>query len=385
MLLLHRLHYFSYDSKKEVREVYLETLIANLALALVFIFEPIYLYTLKYSLVQIMWFYVIVYLAYVFLIFWGAKFAGKFGYKHSILLSNIFYVIYWSLLYLIRDYSILFFIAPIFFALQKSFFWPAYDADVALNSIKVQGGREVATLFSIVQLMLMVGPLLGGLISTLFGFKVLFAVASVLMLLSVYPLFRSKEIFTRHKFQLNNFWAIAKAYPQNFLGYWGYAEDLMLMSLWPILLFITVPYFFGVGLVSAFAGIVATVLMLYIGKRSDEQNRHYLIERNSILYGLTWVFRFFATGFASILFFDVLTKIGKGLVNVPMMALTFEIAGKKSSDYAIAYSVFYEFSLSVAKLVTALLAIAILSATGNIYLVFATVGLLTMLYSLLKK
>src|SRR5262245_9414662 len=147
-------HYFSHPVNQEVKEAYWYFFLANLALSLVFIFEPIYLYTLGYSLVRIMWFYVLVYVAYIILIGFGAKITSKIGYKHSILISNFLYVAYWITLYYIRFHPLLFFVAPVFFALQKSFFWPAFDADVALHDGKKQQGREVGILFSIVQVTL---------------------------------------------------------------------------------------------------------------------------------------------------------------------------------------------------------------------------------------
>ena len=72
-------------------------------------------------------------------------------------------------------------------------------------------------------------------------------------------------------------------------------------------------------------------------------------------------------------------------MNMPLISTTFSIAGTKGPDHAIAYLVFYEFSLSIGKIITALLAIWILTATGNISLVFLMVGVLTMFYGLLKK
>src|SRR6187455_384808 len=107
------LHYFSHQVNREVKEVYWQTLLSNLALSLVFIFEPIYLYTLGYSLIRIMWFYVVVYGAYVILIGFGAKITSRIGYKHSILISNFIYVAYWITLYSIRFNPKLFFVAPI--------------------------------------------------------------------------------------------------------------------------------------------------------------------------------------------------------------------------------------------------------------------------------
>jgi hypothetical protein len=124
--------------------------------------------------------------------------------------------------------------------------------------------------------------------------------------------------------------------------------------------------------------------MLYIGRRADLENKRHLIEINSIVYGLSWIFRFLARAIPSVLLFDFLTKVLKGSVAVPTTALTYEKAGSGGADQAIAYSVFYEFSLSIGKIVTALVGIWVLAATGNIYLVFAFAGILTMFYGLLK-
>ena len=87
---------------------------------------------------------------------------------------------------------------------------------------------------------------------------------------------------------------------------------------------------------------------------------------------------------AGVLFFETLTKTGKAATDVSVRSLTFEKGADRGPDYAIAYDVFYEFSLAIGKILTCLAAIAILAFTGNIFLVFALVGALTMLYGFLK-
>lgn len=382
-------HYFSTHPSREVKEVYWYTIISNMALSMVFIFEPIYLYTLGYSLISIMWFYVMVYSWYLLLVSLGAKFASKFGFKHSIFLSSIFFVCYWFSLFFIKDSPALFFVAPFFFAMQKSWFWPAYDADMALFSAKKQRGREVGMLFSLVQIAFIAGPVLGGIISESFGFLTLFAAASILMILSAYPLFTSPEVYSRHEFKLKNLTAMFRKYPSNFLGYWGYAEDLMVMSLWPIYMYIVVNDFFDLGLISTIATIIGTVIMLYVGRLIDRYgHRHRLIFEASVVYGATWIVRFLAQGVALVLTFDILNKGAKNIVSVPVNAITFERGSDDGPDHAIAYSVFYEFSLAAGKVFTALLAIVILSLTANLFtglfLTFAVVGALTMFYGFLK-
>ncbi len=385
MFLARRYHYFSHDVNREVIELYWNTALFNLATNLSYIFEPIFLFNLGFSLVKIMSFYVLVYFSYAVLVIPLTKITAKIGYKHAILTASFFYVLYWIVFYQIKFNSDWFFVAAVLFALQKCFFWPSYNADVAINNVKDQRGREIGVLFSVIEFVGILGPILGGFISYQFGFLILFVSSMVLMLASTYPLFLSPEIYTKHQFYFKNFWVILKKFSRNFFGYWGFAEDLMLMSLWPIFLFMTVSGVFYVGFIITVASLLAVMIMLYLGKLIDKYQKLPILPISAVFYGMTWIFRFLASSLSTVVIFDILTRLGKGMVTVPMESKTFEIAGEKGPDYAIAYSVFFEFSLAVGKIFTALIAIWILSATGSFGLVFMAVGILTMLYSLIKK
>ncbi|HTL39811.1 MAG TPA: MFS transporter [Methylomirabilota bacterium] len=380
-----RPHYFSHRINQEVKEIYWNAMVVNLALSITTLFEPIFLYRLGYSLSGILHFYALVYLGYAILVFLAAKITSRIGYKHSILVSNIFYVLYWVLLYQIKFHPILFFIAPFFFSLQKSFFWPPYHADIALNAKDDQRGREVGLLFSLIQMVSVAGPLVGGFIAAFLGFKELFILSSVLMLASVYPLFRSAEIYPKHNFRFRNFLLVIRKFPVNFFAYWGYAEDLMLMSLWPVYIFLVVPELLGVGFLITVASAIAIMIMLYIGRVIDQRKWGKFLQISSVFYGLTWFCRQFGSGFGQVFFFDSLTRTGKAMINVPMTALSYKLAGISGADQAIAYTVFYEFSLSIGKILTALLGIWILDTTGNIFYVFIVAGIFTMFYGFLKE
>ena len=378
-------HYFSYKSSKDIKEIYWLTVINGVALAMALIFEPIFLYGLGFDLISIMWYYAQVYFWYITLVFLGASFAHKFGLKKSILISNFIYPLYWFVLFSIPKHMEFFALAPFLFALQKSFFWPAYNTLSALASAKTQRGRQLGLINSISNVAFIVGPVLGGWISQSFGFSTLFITTSVLMVSSSAPLFFTPDIKFEGWFSLTKFFEFLAANKRNFFAYWGYAEDLMLMSLWPILMFIIVKQFLGVGIISTFASLVAAVLMLYIGKLSDKKDKHKLVAETSYFYSVTWFFRFVAVDMISVIIFDSLTKIGKALVNVPLVALTLETAREANSGFPLRYATFYEFSLSIGKIFTAISAIIILTYTSNIYIVFILVGFLTLFYSLLSN
>lgn len=205
------------------------------------------------------------------------------------------------------------------------------------------------------------------------------------MILSSIPLFYTREIIIPGEFEARKLLKFVAKNPRNFFGYFGYAEDLMLMSLWPVLMYIIVHQFFGVGLITTFASLVACVLMLYIGKLSDRMEKSRLVGEISFFYALTWLFRFTAINVVTVLIFDTLTKIGKGLINIPIVSLTFETARLRNQAFTLLYTVFFEFSLAVGKIFTAIFAIIILNFTNNVYLVFALVGFLTLFYSMLTK
>ena len=388
MSIHHKHHplYFSHQMNQEVNEVFWQSALYSLAQSFIVIFEPIYLFGLGFSLIEILFFYAFVYTWYIVLAGFGAKLASHVGFKHSILLSNIAFVVYWIALFSIAQYHFLFYIAPVFFAIQKSLFWPAYDADIALaaKKDKDQEGREVGALKSVMVLAFVVGPVIGGFVSEAFGFFSLFVLASLVMLFSAYPLFRTKDLYSEHEFSFKMLLKIFSEHKQNFFAYWGYAEDLMVMSLWPVFMFIVIADVSNVGVVATIAALVSAAIMLYAGRLTDKIDKRKIVRISAIITSVLWIFRFFGRTLVGVLTFDILTKSSRSVLGIPLVTISYQHAAKKGTDYAIAYGVFYEVSLSVGKVLMALVGITILYFTGSVFLVFAFAGLMTLLYTLIK-
>ena len=55
------LNFFPHHMRREIRELYVSTTILDFALAMILIFEPIYLYTIGYNLQEIILFFLLVY------------------------------------------------------------------------------------------------------------------------------------------------------------------------------------------------------------------------------------------------------------------------------------------------------------------------------------
>src|SRR6185503_434501 len=101
---LHIPQFFAKSMNMEVKELFASSAIANAAMAIVTIFEPIFLYAvLGYTVVEVLWFMALVYALYITLIPLGGYVASRFGYKHAIFLSIPFQILYWLALFMAQE------------------------------------------------------------------------------------------------------------------------------------------------------------------------------------------------------------------------------------------------------------------------------------------
>jgi len=376
-------HYFSKHPSRGLIELYWSVGMMDFGLAAVVIFEPIFLFVLGYSLSQIMLFYAAVYLLYILLLPLGGRIIGKIGYEHSIFYSQFFLIAYYIALFAISKYGFFIFVAPVFFAIQKSLYWPSYHADFAVFCQDKQRSREVGGKETISMLMYILGPITGGFILEKTGFGILFLAVSFLFVLSVIPLFRIKEIHDTTKFNYKEVFKklVDKDHRRNFLAYLGFGEELIVLTLWPIFIYIVIKDYLEIGSLITLATLFTAVLALFLGKICDKYKRENILKAGSFLYAISWFIRGFMSKAWQIFSLDTLSRFSKEMLLVPLVSKTYENAKKMGT---LEYTVFFEQSLAIGKFYTALLLFLVLYFTTSWILVFFMAGLLTFLYTLLR-
>jgi len=355
-------------------------------LALIFIFEPIYLYRLGYSLQQIMMFWVIVYAVYIFILPLGGKVAERFGYEHTIFYGTFFWILLYLCMYLIQYWPIFFFITPIVWAIQKSLYWPAYHANFAKYSCNQEEGREISFLTILTSASYVVGPIFGGFILYFWGFSVLFIVVAILLLVSNVPMLLTKEKFkpVPVDYQYSFKRMFAKENRKQFLAYMGFGEEILVVVVWPIFISIFITSYLSIGWLVGVATLITALVTLFIGKWADRINKREILKIGVSFYSLSWVLRLIIAGPWSIFFTDTLSRASKNTINVPLQAITYENA----KNYTIMNTVLmFEMSLAIGKLIACLAALILVSlfSVGLIpfYIIFAMAGAITWLYVLL--
>jgi MFS family permease len=383
---------FSKNLSRQVRELYASTLILDLAVSMVAIFEPVFLYVffsqtndLKGTLEMVVIFYLIVYIIDFFLLPVGAKFAKWFGYENSIAFSTLFHIGFYLSLFSANIFYPAIFLAAIFYACSKSFYWPAYHANFARFSSIGEQGRQICNLYALESIIFITGPLIGGLVLQFFDFKVLFVISSILILASSIPMLITREVFEPKSFA---YWdSIKKLFKKEnrrrFLAHCGYGEEWIAATIWPIFMFIILSNYLGLGSVSAISTFISTVLLLFIGRLTDKTAKVKILRLGVVLYFFSWLFRIITRGYWSVTLVNIYSRLSKNTISVPVIAGLYQNAQSSSVMGSI---MFFEMALVLGKIVAMVLAFLILQFVAPGWnSLFILASLFTLLFLFFKK
>ncbi len=378
LLNFHLPQYFSRKVKEEIGELYTHSAIANLALSMMLLFEPIFLFAvLKFTVNQVLLFTAIVYAVYIVLIPAGGKFASAYGYKHAIAISIPFQILYWMMLISSQQNPALAYAAGIAYGLSKTFYWPGFHSLMSRYSDQGQVGREFGMVYSLISLTFIAGPFVAGYLSKHFGFTTTFIVTALIYACSVLPLFRVKEIFVPKRYYYKDTWQLYRDYPKKFLGYLGFGEELLVLNIWPIFIYLVVKDFQKAGSLATVASLAAAILALIVGKISDQYSKRVLIKIGAFFGAIVWLMRFIATNFWNTFFVDTLSRTSKEMSFIPISTVTYIRA---ENTHVVPYAVFFEQSLSIGKLIASILGIILFSLTHSFMVLFILGALFSLLY-----
>lgn len=375
--------YFANGLTQQLKELFWSTAILDFAASAVGIFEPIYLYTLGFSVPQIILFFIAVYAFYFFLAPLGGKIARGRGYEHSILFSSPFLILYYLSLFAIPYHPFFIASAVIALSLQKMLYWPGYHADFARFGTDGARGREVSNLVALDSVAAILGPAFGGLIIAAVGFKPLFVIAAILILLSNIPLLITPEKFEPTPFSYKD--AMKRLVkPENrrrFFAYLGCGEEHLAVYLWPVFIFLIIKEYVAIGFLISASILATTILTLYIGRLTDKTSGRGVLRVGVVFTFFTWLIKLLAVSGAGVFMADSLYRISRRVLGVPMMAITYEQAKKTSVMKSI---IFFQMALALGKILVSVFALLALYFFPNSWLVIFILGAaMTLLYALL--
>ena len=342
----HNHHHFLHVLKnKELSELYISMALRSFTIALIGIFVPIYLLNNGYSLFEVIIFSIVLNLSHIIFIVPAAKFCAKYGFKHSMFVSIPFLVLFFFMLYSIKIWPI--YLVGAIYGLNNAFYYMGYNVDFAKSSDKNKRGQEIGTAKIISSIFIVFGPLLGGIILTVFGFKILFTIAAILLFISIIPLFLTKDIHEPFKFNLKD--AKLFNFKKDILPYMSYGAETGASSVfWPIIIYFTVlGSYKSLGLTNSLMLLCGLIFMYFTGKVVDK-NKRKVLRYGSLLNAIVWLARTLVITPIQVFMIDSIKGISQTLYEVPFLALSYDKAAKKR---IIEYTIFRELSIQFGRTV----------------------------------
>jgi MFS family permease len=259
----------------ELRRLYWAHTVKELASSLVTIFVPIYLYHLGYSLLAIM--------GYFFLssLFWGLTqapalhFANRIGFNRSMGLSLFIQGLQILMLATITQVHWPLWSIALVWGISISLYWTQFRACFTRSLLHRKVGPAVGLSSALLMLAYGIAPAIGGGIASWLGISVLYGITMLCFVAAALPLFTGPEFMEREEFTLRGIqWR--KIRRDLFANAGSEIDAMVATSVWPLFIFLIIPTYIGVGILSSVSVIASIFIALYVGNRQARKMSGYL-------------------------------------------------------------------------------------------------------------
>lgn len=321
---------FNFFMNEELSELYISIAMRAFAISLVGIFVPVFLYQAGYSFSNIFLFFAFMALFNMVFIIPASKISYRFGLKHTILFSVPFLIIFFFLMFSLEYYRWPLIMLAFFAGLNAALFWFPYHVGFSKFSSKKKRGRQIGFSKILTSIFSALGPIVGALIITFFGFKVLFIFVSFLLVGSTIPLFLTKEIHVPVKFSVEGLFRYSTL--KNKIAYMGAGIETRLATVvWPLFIFIFIfgERYFSLGLFSSITFFSSLTFVFLAGKYSDI-NRRILLKVGTISNSIVWIIKSFLITPIQVFIIGIFYGASKTSVDISFTALNYDKTNRKN-------------------------------------------------------
>lgn len=327
--LVSRKHYWRDIGFDELSELYTSMMFRSLAISLVGIFIPIYLYQLDYPIWQILLFYAMVFWFWTVSCYPVARLIAKVGPKHTILASYVFQVISMLMLVSLEDLRWPLISIALMIGLSHGFFHLAFHVDFSKVKHKEHGGKELGWLFNMEKIGAVLGPLIGGLVGYLGGGQYLFMLAIIMLFAGIIPLFITKEpTATNQKLDFKSLKVSDIKHDLISVSSLAIENNLSLV-VWPLFVSVYVlsdnPYL-KLGSIASISVLISIFVIKVIGQTIDKNKGRTLLRSGVILNAILHLFRPFSGGYVSALGISLANEVLTPIYRMPFFKGMYDAA-----------------------------------------------------------
>lgn len=284
--LLHPVRFWHNRTLSEVGELYISTTIRSIAMGVVGIFWPFYLYEQGLGIHGVILFCIVFFLSRSIFDILSAYIIALIGPKHTMMISYVLQIMAAFSLFAVGEYGWSPLYAGVTWGISNSLFYVALHVDFSKIKHSKKSGSEYSFLQIAQRMGMALGPLGGGMVAFVFGPKYIFLVALVLMFAAFIPLLLSPEPTKTH--QHISFRGLPfRALRRDIFSYICLAAENNLRGIsWPLFLSLFAlgsSVYVKLGAISTLGLIVSIATAYVTGKLVDNKKGKLLLDVSAFL------------------------------------------------------------------------------------------------------
>lgn len=311
-------HHFHILRFGDLGALNLSSTLRNIANGLFTILVTIYLYRLGYDLTSILFFLVICQLIWMLLIYPAMRIINRIGTTWAISISMLGNIAFALLLLTLPDYGWPLWVIAAAWAFFVSLFWPAFRLSFAESLKNHRAGRNVGFATALLVLASGIAPAIGGTIATLAGIDVVYIISVLLFATAGLVLLRKVPPVKQEPFKLE--WRVLKRSFSDYVANFSFSiEDAILENIWPLFIFLFLPSYAGVGILSSVAVLAAIGVSLYVGKREETVGTKRYLREGLTVVSVSNLFRLIVSNAGHVFGVNALSGFGRSMALTPYM------------------------------------------------------------------
>lgn len=323
-----------YFLKKEINELYVTHALKSFAISTISIFLPIFFLKKGYSLQEVMIYFLIHSIFATIFCYTALRFTSKKGVTHSMVLSIPFFIVFFMGLYNMEfifgyfDRILLMILLALIITIAEAHYWMAFHVDFARFSDNNKTSSQIGLVQSLGVIFSIVGPLFGALVISFASFETLFLIVTIVLIISVVPMFFSKETHEPFEFEIKRVFS-SKEFKHNWPFFAEGIRDYGARIFWPILLYMLAINIKELGGIFTLSNAVLAVFTFYVGKKITEGNKRRILKTGAITHSITLVIRSFLRSISFIAFVQGFGALTFSMLNIPFHLIFYQNSKNK--------------------------------------------------------
>lgn len=334
-MLQHTNHHYHLHRLSGFPELFLAHGLRGLAEGLAAVFIPIFLINLGYSFSEVFRYLAEYGFFWMLLAYPSLKLGNLVGANRWMGLSLFGNVTLFALLITMPSHHWPLELLAFIFATSTSMYWLFFRSSFAFLLAHRKPGKVVGTGNAIQTMAAGLAPAIGGIVATLFGVEAIQIAALFLFLMAAAPLLTGKHFFPRKSTSISfrKLWRRRRELTANFAETYN---DISLSYMWPLFIFVLIPSYAGVGILSSIMILSSIGVSLYVGRREESKGVKHYISEGSILNGIVHALRFGVQNASQVTGVNVLAGVGYSLYITPYCTKYYEDIRQDGLGFAFA-------------------------------------------------